>query len=90
MKIYAEIKSELDKLEALDLKIGNWIWLKAFDNQPRQKAQLRGPLGAVILVMVAPENAADDGLRVITADKIAGKVACTDDSLNLTLGKHNC
>jgi hypothetical protein len=73
MKTYAEIKAEQEKLEACDLKPGDWVWLKAFNDQPRQKAQLRGPLAAVILVTVAPENAADDGLRVITADKIEGR-----------------
>jgi hypothetical protein len=74
MKTYAEIKAELEKLEALDFKPGDWVWLKASDDQPRRKAQLRGPLAAVILVTVPPESEADDGLRVITADKIEGKV----------------
>lgn len=74
MKTHQEIKAELDKLEALDLKSGDWVWLKAAGDQPRQKAQLRGPLAAVILVSVAPEDAADDGLRLITADRIEGKV----------------
>lgn len=74
MKTYADIKADLERLEAFDLNPGDWIWLKAFDDQPRQKAQLRGPLAAVILVTVAPETAADDGLRVITADRIEGKV----------------
>jgi len=74
LKTYAEIKAELERLEAVNLKIGDWVWLKAFDDQPRRKAQLRGSLAAVTLVTVAPENAADDGLRVITVDKIEGKV----------------
>jgi hypothetical protein len=73
MKTYREIKAEVERLEAFDLKPGDWVWLKAFDDQPCQKAQLRGPLAAVILVTIAPENAADDGLRIITADKIEGK-----------------
>ncbi len=73
MKMYREIKAELERLEAFDLKPGDWVWLKAFDDQPRQKAQLRGPLAAVILVTVAPENATGDGLRIVTADKIEGK-----------------
>jgi hypothetical protein len=73
MKTYREIKAELERLEVFDLKPGDWVWLKASDGQPRQKAQLRGPLAAVVLVTVAPENEADDGLRVITADKIEGR-----------------
>lgn len=73
MKTYAEIKAELEKLEAFDLKIGDWVWLTAFGDQPRQKAQLRGPLGAVILVSLAPDDTTDDGLRITTADKIEGK-----------------
>jgi hypothetical protein len=73
MKTYREIKAELERLEVFDLKPGDWVWLKASDDQPRQKAQLRGPLAAVVLVTVVPENTADDGLRVITADKIEGK-----------------
>ena len=73
MKTYAEIKAELDSLEGLNLKIGDWIWLKASDDQPRQKAQLRGPLAAVLLVTVTPADSTDDGLRVITADKIEGR-----------------
>jgi hypothetical protein len=74
MKTYAEIKADLDRLEALDLRPGDWVWLKAFDDWPRQQARLRGPLAAVVLVTVTPENATDDGLRTITADKIEGKV----------------
>jgi len=73
MKTYQEIKADLEKLEASDLKVGDWVWLKAFKDQPRQKAQLRGPIAAVILVTVMPENVADDGVRIITADKIEGK-----------------
>ncbi len=73
MQTYREIKLELERLKACDLKSGDWVWLKAFDDQPRRKAQLRGPLAAVILVTVAPENPTDDGLRVVTADKIEGK-----------------
>jgi hypothetical protein len=73
MKTYGEIKAELERLEAFDLKPGDWVWLKAFDGKPRQKGQLRGPLTAVILVTVEPENAADDGLRIVTADKIEGR-----------------
>jgi hypothetical protein len=73
MITYAEVKSALEKLESLNLKPGDWVWLKAFNDMPRQRAQLRGPLAAVILVTVTPEDAADDGLRGITADKIEGK-----------------
>ena len=74
MKTYAEIKAELARLEALELKSGDWVWLKAFDDWPRQKAQLKGPLAAVLQVTIAPVDPTDDGLRVITADKIEGKV----------------
>lgn len=73
MKTYAELKAELATLGALNLKTGDWVWLKAFEDMPRRKAQLCGPLEAVILVTVAPEDAADNGLRVITADKIEGR-----------------
>ncbi len=73
MKIYAEVKAELDSLEGLNLKIGDWIWLKASDDQPRQKAQLRGPLAAVLMVTVEPQDSTDDGLRVITTDRIEGR-----------------
>jgi len=73
LKTYAEIKAELEKLKLTDLKPGDWVWLKAIDDEPPQKAQLRGPLAAVVLVTIAPENDTDDGLRVVTADKIEGK-----------------
>ena len=74
MKTYAEIKADLERLEAFNLKTGDWVWLKSANDQPRQKAQLAGPVGAVILVTVAPEDAADDGLRIVTADRIEGRV----------------
>ena len=70
MKTYAEIKAELERLEPLNLKVGDWVWLKPMGDQPRRKAQLRGPLAAVLLVTVEPEDAADNGLRVIAADLI--------------------
>jgi hypothetical protein len=73
MKTYQEIKADIERLEPFDLKPGDWVWLKAFEDQPRQKACLRGPLAAVILVTVTPENVDDDGLRMITADRIEGK-----------------
>lgn len=73
MKTYPEIKADLEKLEALHLKPGDWVWLKAFNDWPRQKAQLRGPLAAVLLVAIAPVDSTDDGLRLITADRIEGK-----------------
>ncbi len=73
MKSYATIQAALAKLESYDLKPGDWVWLKADDNEPRRKAQLRGPLAAVTLVTVASENATDDGLRLITADNIECK-----------------
>ena len=73
MKTHAEIKAELEILEGLGLQIGDWVWLRPSNGKPRQKAQLRGPLAAVLLVTVAPEDSADDGLRVITADKIEGR-----------------
>ena len=73
MKTYQEKKAELDRLEALDLKPGDWVWLKAFEDQPRQKGCLRGPLAMVILVTVTPEGADDDGQRIVTADRIEGR-----------------
>jgi len=72
MKTYAEIKAELDRLAPYNLKPGDWVWLQATDTLPRQKAQLRGPLEAVLMVTVEPEDASDDGLRVINADRIEG------------------
>ena len=74
MKTYAEIQAELARLKALDLKVGDWVWLRVWDDQPLQKAQLRGTLAAVTLVVVAPEDASDDGLRVVTPDRIKGRV----------------
>jgi len=65
--------AELERLTAFNLKIGDWVWLKPSDDQLRRKAQLRGPLAAVLLVTVAPETTTDDDLRVITADRIEGK-----------------
>ncbi len=73
MKTYAEIKAALDQLEALGLKIGDWVWLKAANDQPRRKAQIRSPLAAVMLVSVSPESKGDDGVRVINADLIEGR-----------------
>ena len=52
MKSFADISDELKRLEAFDLKPGDWVWLKAFDVWPRQKARLRGNLAAVMLVEV--------------------------------------
>jgi hypothetical protein len=76
MKTYAEIKAELDRLKALNLVIGDWVWLKPFANQPRMKGQIKGPIEAVLLVIVEPESTGDDGLRVVTADRIEGR--CID------------
>ena len=73
MKTYAETKEEIERLKALKLKVGDWVWLKATSDQPREKAQLRGPIAAVVLVTVTPEKATDDGLRIITADRIEGR-----------------
>ena len=66
MKTYQEIKAVLERLETLDLKPGDWVWLKASEDQPRQRGCLRGPLAMVILVTVTPESADDDGLRIVT------------------------
>jgi hypothetical protein len=72
MKTYTDIKAELDRLSRFNMKLGDRVWLKATDDHPREKAQLRGPLEAVLLVTVAPERDGDDGLRVLTADRIEG------------------
>ena len=31
MQTYREIKLELERLKACDLKSGDWVWLKAFE-----------------------------------------------------------
>ena len=72
MKTYKEIKADLYKLEAHGLTIGDWVWLRPIGDQPRKKAQLRSPLAAVMLLVVEPEHPGDDGVRMITADKIEG------------------
>ena len=72
MKTYVERKAALDRLEALGLKTGDWVWLKAEGDQERRKAQLRSPLAVVLLVTVGPESATDDGLRIINVDLIEG------------------
>ena len=72
MKTYAEIKAELERLASYNLRPGDWVWLKATEALPRQKAQLRAPLEAVLLVSVGPEDSGDDGLRIINADRIEG------------------
>jgi hypothetical protein len=71
MKTYQEIKAHLDEIEAIGLKPGDWVWLKALDGKPRQEAQLRRPLAMVILVKVTPENEADDGLSAVTIRTIS-------------------
>jgi len=53
---------------------GERVWLKPFEDQPREKATILGyeKYEGMLIVEVERENRWDDGIREISADQIEG------------------
>jgi len=71
-------KPKSKAVHALHLKEGDRVWLKPFEEEPRQKAKLLqdvNPGDDLVMVEVTKEyrDKHDDGLRELDPDQIEGR-----------------